>query len=141
MAEVKTFLVGEMQKKEFTLDGIVKVAKTYEKTLGVAFGNEIDGLQANLGRGPGKGKGSGNGRPRGSGRGRGDGNNGDRRPTKGCLLCDNDNHWFRNCYIVNWTMRRSDTTPENHTKLDAKFEELMRTKCSETCKTPLASLL
>ena len=39
MAEVKTFLVGEMQKKEFTLDGIVKVAKTYEKTLGVAFGS------------------------------------------------------------------------------------------------------
>ena len=127
MAEVKTFLVGKMQEKDYTLDGIIKVAKTYEKTLGVAFGNEIDGLQAHLGRGPGKGKGFGNGRARGNGRGRGDGNNGDRR-TNGCLLCTKDNHWFRNCHFLNWTMRRADTTPENHKRLDDKCEELMRTK-------------
>ena len=46
----------------------------------------------------------------------------------GCNLFENDNHWYRTCYLLNHTMRRSDTTPENHQKLDEKCEELLKTK-------------
>jgi hypothetical protein len=35
MAEIKTHLVGKISEKDYNLDGIIKVAKTFEKTLGL----------------------------------------------------------------------------------------------------------
>ena len=126
-SEMRQHLVTKLEEKpDYTLSKFIECATGFNERMNVVHGDEVDAFFGNARQNGNRQQGrqqNGNGRFARNGdfaRGRNQsGNNGT------CDLCERQHHFWRNCFFVNWTKRRDNTTDEQHEQLDRKFDEFI----------------